>query len=191
MSENYNLPKPYLAETTIEEISFEQLFKEYYSRLVYFSLQIVGDKAGAEDIVQEAFVKFWNQKEDIAPHKIVIKNYLYSTVKNASLNVVRHDKVVEKHHTKLGTSDIDESTVINLMIHAEVLAEIHRALESLPESCQRISRMGYLDGMKNHEIATTLGVSVNTVKTQKQRGLQLLRLRLNPGIISVLLALSI
>jgi len=190
MSENNKFPEPYSAETTNEEISFELLFKEYYSRLVYFSYHIVGDKANAEDIVQEAFVKFWNQKEDVASHKTVIKNYLYSTVKNASLNVVRHDKVVEKHHSKLSTSDIDDSTIDNLIIHSEVLAEIHRALSSLPESCQKISRMGYLEGMKNHEIATTLGVSVNTVKTQKQRALQLLRLRLNPGIISILIALS-
>jgi RNA polymerase sigma-70 factor (ECF subfamily) len=50
--------------------------------------------------------------------------------------------------------------------------------------------MGYLEGMKNHEIAKELGISVNTVKTQKQRALQLLRLKLKPEFFIFLLILN-
>jgi len=171
------------------EKAFEQLFKVYYPRLCYFSFQIVKDKVNAEDLVQEAFIKYWNQREEIASHDIAVKNFLYSTVRNASLNLIRHDKVVYHYLEQQDPSPIEEFNIIHSMIRSEVLAEIHKALETLPESCKRISRMGYLEGMKNNEIARKLGISVNTVKTQKQRGLQLLRLILKPETFTVFIML--
>lgn len=177
--------EPDLAELCNEKV-FEQFFKGFYPRLVYFAFQILGDKTKAEDIVQEAFIKYWDHKEEVSQNPIAIKNFLYSTVKNSSLNVVRHEKVVEKYKSNFTPLEAEEATVINYIIQSEVLAEIHQAIQTLPESCQRISRMGYLEGMKNHEIAATLGISINTVKTQKQRAMQLLRLRLNPETFALL-----
>lgn len=98
---------------------------------------------------------------------------------------------MKKTEDKLSISTVDEKNVINNIIQSEVLAEVYQALATLPESCQRISRMSYLEGLKNEEIAVKLGITVNTVKTQKQRGLQLLRLRLNPEIFNLLLLLLI
>lgn len=169
--------------------AFEQLFKAYYPRLCHFSFQIVRDRVNSEDVVQEAFIKYWNQREEIASHDIAVKNFLYSTVRNASLNLIRHDKVVCHYLEQQDPAPIEEFNIIHSIIRSEVLAEIHMALETLPESCKRISRMGYLEGMKNNEIARKLGISVNTVKTQKQRGLQLLRLILKPEAFTVFIML--
>ncbi|MGV3641994.1 MAG: RNA polymerase sigma-70 factor [Adhaeribacter sp.] len=174
-----------------EDLSFQDLFNKYYSRLVYFSFQIVGSKEPAEDIAQEAFIKYWNQKEEIAPHQLAIKGFLYNTVRNISLNAVRHQKVKDTFAVLSSHASMEEEGIINAIIHAEVLAELHHAIATLPESCQRITRMGYLEGMKNQEIAEELGISVNTVKTQKQRALQLLRGRLNPELYLFMLFLEV
>lgn len=168
--------------------SFKKLFEEYYSRLCYFSYQFVGSKASAEDIVQDAFIKFWNQREEVSSHAIAVKSFLYTTVRNASLNYIRHEKVAFNYQEKQDNDPLDDFDVVHTLIRAEVLAEIHKAIEQLPASCKRISKMGYLEGMKNKEIAEKLGISINTVKTQKQRALQLLRLLLKPDAV---LALSI
>jgi RNA polymerase sigma-70 factor (family 1) len=165
------------------ETGLEHVFHAYYSRLVFFSHQIVGNKALAEDLTQEVFIKYWHQKGEVAPEQTAIKHYLYSAVRNASLNAVRHNKVVARFLDQAEAGEAEEATIMQAMIRAEVLAELYQAIESLPESCRKISRMGYLDGMKNHEIANALGISVNTVKTQKQRGMALLRLKLNPDIL--------
>lgn len=167
-----------------QDKEFEQLFKAYYSRLCYFSFQFVRDKVNAEDIVQEAFFKYWNHKDELSlyTNETAVKNFLYSTVRNASLNSIRHDKVVSNYLELQDPAPIEEFNIIHSIIRSEVLAELHMALDTLPESCQRISKMGYLSGMKNSEIAEKLGISVNTVKTQKKRGLQLLRLILKPEI---------
>ncbi len=180
--------EPNLAELSKEEV-FKQFFKGFYPRLVYFAFQILADKSKAEDIVQEAFIKFWDYKEEITMNPIAIKNFLYSTVKNSSLNIVRHEKVAEKYKINFAPAEAEETTIINHIIQSEVLAEIHQAIQTLPESCQRISRMGYLEGMKNQEIAAALSISVNTVKTQKQRAMQLLRLHLKPESFVLLIVL--
>ena len=63
------------------------------------------------------------------------------------------------------------------------------AIEQLPEGCKTVLKLAYFEGLKNDEIATELGVSINTVKTQRQRALNLLRLRLPKGAYLLLLAL--
>jgi RNA polymerase sigma-70 factor (family 1) len=182
MAGNNNLNSGNSAPEPALEPDIEQLFRDYYGRLVFFSHQIVGNKALAEDLTQEVFIKYWHQKQEVAPDKTAIKHFLYSAVKNASLNAVRHNKVVARFLHQASSDEGEEATVMQAMIRAEVLAELYQALESLPEGCRKISRMGYLEGMKNHEIAQELGVSVNTVKTQKQRAMALLRLKLNPEV---------
>ncbi|TZF81121.1 RNA polymerase sigma-70 factor [Pedobacter sp. BS3] len=171
--------------------SLDELFRELYPRLLYFAVQLVKDSASAEDIVQGAFIAYLENSEELSPDKNVIKSFLYKAVKNAGLNSLRHHKVVEKFRLTLEEEPSEDSVMSSLM-RSEILGEIHTALASLPESCQRISKMGYLDGMKNKEIAEELGISINTVKSQKQRAIQLLKLRLNPDFfLSVVLVTSL
>ncbi|MBE9461241.1 RNA polymerase sigma-70 factor [Dyadobacter subterraneus] len=179
--------KPDSAQDKSENrIAFEMLFNRNYSNLVYFSFNIVKDKGEAEDIAQDAFVTYWNRKEEVAEDDNAIKSFLYTTVKNASLNLLRHQKVVEKFTLNLPEL-VDDKNIINSIIQSEVYSKIHHAIESLPPACQQIARMSYLDDKKNNEIAEELGISVNTVKTQKQRAMQLLRPQFTAEIFSVLL----
>ncbi|MEN7551917.1 RNA polymerase sigma-70 factor [Rapidithrix thailandica] len=165
------------------QFTLEELFQEFYKKLVYFSFQLVKDQENAEDIVQEVFIKFWDNRQDVPASKPAIQNYLYKAVKNASMNLIRHYKVRDKYIDQVENNSVEDSTVIDAMIYAEVLAELHAAIETLPEACQQISRLGYLEGKSNKEIAQQLDISVNTVKTQKQRGLQLLRMRIRPEML--------
>ena len=167
------------------------LFKEYYDRLVYFSVQLTKDKEQAEDLVQDAFIKYWNQRETVIQDPIAIKNFLYSTVRNASLNVIRHNKVIESYIEYQGTAEPEEPPVLEAIITAEAVAEIHAALHSLPESHRMISILGYFEGKKNQEIADELGMSVNTVKKQKQRALELMRVQLSPEVFALLVAVGL
>lgn len=164
------------------QIPLEAIFNEYYDRLVYFSFKIVDDKQDAEDAVQEAFVRYWNKRDTISQEQHAIRSYLYTTVHNISLNVIRHRQVVKnfEQHT---LSPAEENQTINKIIQTEVLAKICEAMATLPDGCRRISWMGYIDGMKNQEIARELGISVNTVKAQKLKGVKILRMKLIPEFI--------
>lgn len=171
------------AENELEstpELLLELLHQSYYDRLLYYAWTIIHDKETSRDLVQEAFICYWNQKEQVSANIVQIRNFLYVNVKNACLKHLRHDKVVDKYLGLQDPDPVEEASALNKMIQAEVLAEIYAAIAALPEGCRKISKMGYLEGLKNQEIADQLGISINTVKTQKKRALQLLRLKLSP-----------
>lgn len=152
----------------------KSLFDLLYLRLCRFADQIISDSATAEDIVQEAFIKFWQRNAEIKDLP-AIKTFLYVMVRNACLNHLKHQKVVQKF-AQTQTEVAEEAAVLK----AEVWGEVHRAIASLPEGCRNVFKLSYLEGLKNQEIADELKISINTVKTQKARALELLKLRLKP-----------
>jgi len=164
------------------------LFGRYYDRLVFFAWQIIKDKQQAEDIAQDAFIAYWRQRDKIADHPTAIKNFLYSCVKNASLDLIRHLQVVDQFQATLPCIEQGESYIIEAIISSEIIADVHAALEALPPHLRQLSKLSFLEGKKNHEVAEELGMSINTVKKQKQRALEILKLNLNPETLTLLLA---
>lgn len=162
------------------------LFKEYYDRLVFFSWQITKDKQQSEDIAQDAFIAYWQQRNEVASHPVAIKNFLYRSVNNASLNVLRHTKVVDRFQNSHPGTEPAEEYILEAIISAEIIAEVNLAIESLPSHLIKLTRLSFLEGKKNHEVAEELEMSVNTVKKQKQRVLELLKMSLHPELIILL-----
>ncbi|KAA8480164.1 RNA polymerase sigma-70 factor (ECF subfamily) [Arcticibacter tournemirensis] len=165
--------------------SLEELFRCYYPRLCHFAFQILGDKSHSEDIVQECFIRYWHLRAEISSHPGAIRNFLYSSIRNASLNYLRRQKVEEKYILSQDPDPSEDARFLHAIIRSEVMDEIYRVIDTLPDGCQKVFKLGYLEGLKNPKIAEKLGVSINTVKTQKKRGLQLLRLKLNPEVFLV------
>lgn len=162
------------------DLTFTSVFDNNYSGLVFFSYNIIKDKDEAEDIVQNAFVSYWKCKDDLGSEPNVIKGFLYTTVRNLCFNLLKHRLVVQKFRSQLEEDPIEENYFEREIIRSEVLSEIFIAIDELPPRCSQVLKMSYLEGKKNQEISEMLGVSINTVKTQKQRALQLLRLKLSP-----------
>ncbi|MGX5816587.1 RNA polymerase sigma-70 factor [Chitinophaga lutea] len=167
----------------------ETLFREYYARLCHYAFQFTRDAETARDVAQESFVTYLGRQDEVAEHPNAVRDFLYTTVRNACLNRLRHEKVVRRfEQEQAAASPTEEPRAMQAMIRSEVLAAIHGALDTLPEACARIVRMGYIDGLRNQQIAEALDISINTVKTQKRRGLEMLRLRLPPELYLVVLA---
>lgn len=169
----------------------EIIFHKYYHRLCHFAWLMLKNDSLVQDIVQDAFISLWKNFDGLAEDEIVYKNFLYSTVKNACLNSLRHDKVVEKYHAFSQDnpffSQSDGQYIVQNIVKAEIMVEVMRLIENLPAGCQNVFRMSYLEGLSNPKIAENLNISINTVKTQKQRGLKYLRANLNSEYFQVLL----
>ncbi|GHB63793.1 RNA polymerase sigma-70 factor [Persicitalea jodogahamensis] len=163
------------------DLTFKSVFDSSYSGLVYFSSKIIGDKAEAEDIVQNAFVSYWRCKENVGSEVPAIKSFLYTTVKNSCMDLLKHRLVIRKFRDQLEKEPMEENLMENQIIYAEVLSELFGAIEKLPAGSRQVLEMSYLQGKKNYEISEELGLSINTVKTQKQRAISLLRLKLAPS----------
>jgi len=162
--------------------SFESVFQSLYKRLCHFAYQLLADKSLVEDLVQDAFVELWRKQDQIDRHPIAVKNFLYTTVKNSCFKKYRHLQVVQKYNREHSKEQIEDATYLQALIRAEVLHEVRHAIDTLPKMCRQVFRMGYFEGLNNAEIAQELGLSIHTVKSQKQRGLRLLKGKLDPEI---------
>ena len=113
-----------------------------------------------------------------------IRVFLYQTARNKCLDLLKHEQVVHKHEAAL-IQELSEDSLDEKMIEEEVLGEIYRAIDELPPECRRVFRLG-LEGLSNQEIADSLSISINTVRTQKQRAMIVLKKRFSMGTLLVL-----
>lgn len=178
---------PTTSESSEQLFLYKSLFERYYPRLCNFARRFLGEVDAVEDVVQDVFVNYLERRESVSNRPESIRSFLYQSVKNACLNNLRKNKVVARYETDHGLSDFDERHVLTAMIHAEIVGEVHRALKQLPEGCRMIIRLGFFEGLNNPQIAHKLKISVNTVKSQKQRALSLLRGHLSPHALAILL----
>lgn len=169
------------------EFEPEQLFKAYYAKLCFFAFQHIGDKQVAEDLAQDAFIAYLRKRDELSRDTDAIRSFLYSSVKNACYNITRRQQVIRRYFKMREESEIEEAKYLTSMIRAEVLAEVYKIIEDLPQGCREVFRLGYLEGLTNQEISEKLGVTINTVKTQKQRGMKVLKRKLNPEMFALLL----
>lgn len=155
--------------------AFALCFDRYYARLCYFARGFLpGSPTMAADLVQDAFERLWERRADFS-HEAAIRSFLYITVKNAFLDMQRHNRVVRKYAASCNEEEVMGEDTLERMMEAEVLADVHQALQQLPQGCRSVLNLGYFQGLRNEEIARELRVSVNTVKSQKMRAIKLLK----------------
>lgn len=158
----------------------KDIFDQYYSRLVFFSMKYIDSRDDAEDIVQEAFSKFWFRRGDISTQDhLAVKSYLFQTVKNEALNCLKHKGVIAAHQGAQHLDETDLASPLTDIIHTELIAEIHKAIADLPIGCRQVAIELFIRGKKYAEVADELAISINTVKSQRKRALGILRPKLS------------
>jgi RNA polymerase sigma-70 factor (ECF subfamily) len=165
-----------------DQTAFELLFHFYYPGLVIYASQFTADRDEAEEIVQDFFVRFWQKHHQIIPADS-LKNYFFSSVKNSSLNFLKHKKIEERYLKELAV--LSEHHLVydpDLYIASELQEKIKSSIERLPEKCREIFIMSRMRGMKNEEIADQLSLSRRTVETQISNALKVLRVELKDYI---------
>lgn len=167
---------------------YEIVFKKYYSPLVVFASRQVGDGEVARDLVQDVFLKLFEESQ-VLPKNVCLKSWLYTSVRNAAIDYLRHMQVTDKHkflvaEAMLASGEVDEK------VDEEVCERVNRAVASLPEQCRLIIQKSVFEGKKYAEIAEEMGISINTIRTQVLRGYKKLREMLSDeGEVPILLIL--
>lgn len=157
--------------------AFEKLFRKYYSGLHRFLWGYVKNTQVAEDLVQEVFVRLWENRHTLDASK-KIKTYLYKVGRNLAIDHTRHKKVVREweEEKKALHSFVTAEKMVDEKIHKKMmLKEVKKAIAELPERRRLVFILSRFEGMSYKEIADKLDISVNTVDTQICRALQMLR----------------
>ena len=161
-----------------EREAFQRLFEMYHKALCFFATRIVRDSLEAEDIVQDVFLAFWRMDRGGFPNLKTVKTFLYNSVQHRCLNYLRDLEIRDRNYRNLKREELDEDYFLCQQIRAEVVAELFGAIDELPDKCKEIFKRSYVDGQEDKKIAEELDISLNTIKTQKQRAKSYLRGRL-------------
>lgn len=158
-----------------KEKSFTEIFRQLYPALCYFALRITDNQAAAEDIAGESFLKVWDRRKQFY-HFNVLKSYLYTTTRNASINWLKQSQRQKASEMgRAALAETDESYILEDIVKAELLREIYNVLDNLPSQCKKIMTLLYVQGKSTKEAAKELNLTTGTVKSQKARGLMLLK----------------
>lgn len=144
-------------------------------------MKYVGDIEVAKNIVHDVFLALWEKFESL-PSDTNYRSYLYTAVRNRSLNFIRDQKKVVSLD---GASDLSTSEGNNPMETEELETQIELAISQLPERCRIIFEMSRYEELKYSEIAKKMGISIKTVEAQISKALGILRRELS-GFLSVL-----
>ncbi len=159
-------------DTVCEESVYNKLFQTLSPSIYNFIYFKCGNVAQAEDLVQEAFIKLWENCAKVPQAKA--KSFLYTVCNNSFLNEVAHQKVVLKF-TKKTTPIINEQSPQYVLEEKEFEQKLQKALSNLTEAQRTAFLMNRIEGKKYREIAEILEISVKAVEKRMSQALESLR----------------
>lgn len=152
-----------------------EVFRLLRSDLVRCAIKIVVEQGTAEDVVQNVFSRFC-QRGFFFSSVLSLKSYLFTAVKNESVQSIRWQRRTNKHVQSAayeGTGFLIPSDGLqNQALRALLAPEVNK----LPTECRRVIIRLYFHHQTVNDIAEELGISISTVKEQKRRGLRKLRM---------------
>jgi len=156
-----------------DQKAYKELFTALYSPLLLFAKSMVKSRESAEEIVSDVFIRIWEKRRDL--EKIDnLKVYLYVAIRNGALNYLSLQKrnstnQLDEFHAEFTSIYFDPE---QLLITADMLALIKKAIDQLPPKCKIIFKLIKEDGLKYKEVAEILNLSVKTVENQVAIALQ-------------------
>lgn len=170
-------PLTMLASSNIQELqqriaqfddqsAYKELFSLFYKSLQQFAYSFVRSHETAEEIVSDVFMKVWKKRAGLSRIQN-LKLYLFISTKNSALNYLRSQKKplvpAEQYQVQLQSIYFDPE---KLMLTAEMMGRVQKAIADLPPRCQLIFKLVKEDGLKYKEVAELLHLSLKTVENQ-------------------------
>jgi RNA polymerase sigma-70 factor, ECF subfamily len=153
--------------------AFRLLFDRYYSPLCNFAFRFLRDDFITEDTVQEVFTKIWEDRKSVNINESV-KSYLYIAVRNKSLNKIKSESVRQEYTNRFLENNNIFVTEIRLE-QEEFRNYLFQCIEKLPPRCKEVFTKSRFEEMKQEGIASSLDISLKTVKAHIGKALRLIR----------------
>lgn len=161
--------------------ALEALYDRYGSTVLGLSLKILGERAAAEDVLQETFWRVWRSANTFQPQRGSFSSWLFRIARNLAIDVYRRGNVRPQVMSDGdGVESMDEVTdpAIDVAQQAQAAIEnklVRNVMSSLPGEQKQVLEMAYFQGMTRQEIAERTGEALGTIHTRARLALQKLR----------------
>jgi RNA polymerase sigma-70 factor, ECF subfamily len=167
-----------------------EAFEVFYDRHggVAYSLayRILGDRNGAEDCIQEAFISIWRSGARFDSTRGSVRSWTLSIVRNRAIDALRSKagkapKLTFDDDAILEARPAEERTEDEAMRN-ETATEVRGAISHLPDEQSKVIELAYFGGFSQSEIAGMLNVPLGTVKGRMRLGLEKIRGEMAEGL---------
>lgn len=164
-----------------DQDAFKRFFVVFYPKLMSLACRFVDDQT-ARDLVQDVFIFYWEQKQQIDVDNI--HSFLFKCLQNRCLNFLKHQTVVEEYKAKIRIAEariafLTESTDLNdvwkQMVNQDLREQIEASVSKLPPKTAEVFRLCYFQELPYKEVAEMQGISVRTVATHVRNAILFLR----------------
>lgn len=162
-------------ENVCEDEVYSTIYNANSKTLYNYIYYKFGNAEKANDAIQEAFVKLWENCKKVTPEKA--KSFLYTVANNTYLNVLKAEKVRLKYASN--TNEVSHESPEFLMEEKEYEQKLENALNALPENQRSTFLLNRIDGKKYAEIAEMEGVSVKAIEKRMHLALKTLRSKID------------
>lgn len=169
-----------------ERAALQKLFDIYYEPLLLYCYRLIRDSESAEDIVQDCFVHIWRSRR-LENFEGELDRFMFQAIKFRAINYVRDQYRRDRLADNISEENDELPTYFQEEEAGKEIELLHYTIGRLPDECRKIFLMACLDDMKYREIAETLNISINTVKTQMKIALRFLREHLTRDTFSSIL----
>jgi len=155
-----------------EEMVFDEVYRTHSQSLRNFMFFKTGNDPKSFDLVQEAFIKLWENCAKVAPEKA--KSFLFTVANNLFLNTVAHQKV-RFSYAKEYTQNPNEQSPQFLLEEKEFGERLEKAIANLTEVQRTAFLLSRVEGKKYREIAEILDISEKAAGKRIHDALETLR----------------
>lgn len=177
------------------ETAFEELYHLYSNRLLGFLIRLVKSEILATEILQEAFIKTWNNRKNIDPERS-FRSYLYRIAENLVYDFFRKTSRDTRLQKVLMSSMTEAYSCVEENFRRKETSElIQNAIDSLPPRRRQVFQLIKMEEQSYEEVSSLLHVSVSTINDHVVKATKFIREKLEPyhiiTVISVLIFLGL
>jgi len=158
-----------------DEVVFKKLYLNYAKELKQFLYFKFGNITIAEDLIQDAYISLWKNCEKIPVGKA--KNYLYTLVNNAFINIKKHEQIKYRHQerVKKNNSQLSYESPEFILQEKEFYIKLKNAINGLKDNQKEVFLLSRIEKFTYKKIAEKLDVSVKVVEKRMHNALVILR----------------
>ena len=167
--------------------ALEKLYDFYYPRLYSFSKKILKIEDGIDDILQEIFLKIWQNRKKIKQAQ-TFDSFIFTITKNLLLNELRSYLADQRRRQLIFERSVSEEyQLLEQIEYSELQKQIEQIISSLPPQQREVYQMSRTEGLSHKEIAQKLNISTKTVEYHISQSIKTLKKRLQQtGVLSLL-----
>lgn len=169
-----------------DDAAFETIYRLYRLPIYANILRMVHDETAADDLLQEVFLRVWENRDKIDPDKS-FGGYLFTCSRFMILNFLRHTSIEKQVENYLSRTQSEIYRHIEEGIFSrEAEAFIQKTINELPPQRLKIYTLCKTQGMTYQEVAATLGISPTTVQDHMVKARRFIRDRVSNADMAVI-----